>query len=217
MEQAFRWAFIGTGRLAGQVAKEITASGRHRITSVYTRRPERCAEFAAAYGAYAAASAEEAVSRPDVDGVYIVTPHTSHAEYSLLSMRLGRPVLCEKPVTTDARQAAEMIRLSEEKGIYFSEAMWTWFSPVANKVKEWLDAGEYGEIRIVINSTGGSLASACGMLQARGIAGAKGHKMSVLISGQCCSAATMLLKLPFPVRAGDILRAGDGTDGGTVG
>ena len=146
MEQAFRWAFIGTGRLAGEVAKEITASGRHRITSVYTRRPERCAEFAAAYGAYAAASAEEAVSRPDVDGVYIVTPHTSHAEYSLLSMRLGRPVLCEKPVTTDARQAAEMIRLSEEKGIYFSEAMWTWFSPVANKVKEWLDAGEYGEI-----------------------------------------------------------------------
>ncbi len=60
-------------------------------------------------------------------------------------------------------------------------------------------AGEYGEIRIVINSTGGSLASACGMLQALGIAGAKGHKMSVLISGQCCSAATMLLKLPFPV------------------
>lgn len=60
-------------------------------------------------------------------------------------------------------------------------------------------AGEYEDIRIIINSTGGSLASACGMLQALGMAGAKGKKMRILISGRCDSAATMLLKLPFPV------------------
>ena len=146
MEQAFRWAFIGTGRLGGEVAKEITASGRHQVVSVYTRKPERCAEFAAQYGAFAAGSAEEAVSRPEVDGVYVVTPHTSHAEYAITAMRAGKPVLCEKPVTTDARQAADMIRVSKEQGVYFTEAMWTWFSPVANKVKAWLDAGEYGDI-----------------------------------------------------------------------
>ena len=146
MEQAFRWAFIGTGRLAGEVAKEITASGRHQIVSVYTRRPERCAEFAGQYGAFAAGSAEEAVSRPDVDGVYIVTPHTSHEEYSITAMRAGKPVLCEKPITTDAGKAEEMLRVAREQDVYFSEAMWTWFSPIANKVKEWLDAGEYGEI-----------------------------------------------------------------------
>ena len=147
MDQVFRWAFIGTGRLAGEVAKEITASGKHRIVSVYTRRPEKCAEFAAAYGAFAAGTAEEAVSRPDVDGVYIVTPHTSHAEYAITAMRAGKPVLCEKPITTDTRQAEEMIRVSREQDVYFAEAMWTWFAPVANKVTEWLDAGEYGEIR----------------------------------------------------------------------
>ena len=146
MSQAFRWAFIGTGRLAGEVAKEITASGKHQIVSVYTRRPEKCAAFAGAYGAYAAGTAEEAVSRPDVDGVYIVTPHTSHAEYAITAMRAGKPVLCEKPITTDARQAAEMIRVSKEQNVYFAEAMWTWFSPVANQVKARLDAGEYGEI-----------------------------------------------------------------------
>ena len=60
-------------------------------------------------------------------------------------------------------------------------------------------AGEYEDIRIIINSTGGSLASACGMLQALGMAGAKGKKMRILISGRCDSAATMLLKLPWPV------------------
>ena len=147
MEQAFRWVFIGTGRLAGEVAKEITASGRHRIAAVYTRRPEKCREFAAQYGAYASETAEGAISCPEADGVYIVTPHTSHAEYALAALRAGKPVLCEKPITTDAAQAAEMIRTSREKGVYFSEAMWTWFSPVANQVKAWLDAGEYGEIR----------------------------------------------------------------------
>lgn len=147
MSQAFGWAFIGAGTLAGQVAREITASGRHRIVSVYTRRADKCAAFAAEYGALAAASAEEAISCDGVEGVYIVTPHTSHAEYALLAMKMGKPVLCEKPVTTDARQAAEMIRLSEEKGVYFSEAMWTWFSPIANKVKQWLTEGAYGEIR----------------------------------------------------------------------
>lgn len=146
MEQAFRWAFIGTGRLAGEAAKEITASGRHRIVSVYTRRPEKCREFAAAFGAYAAETAEDAVFRPDVDGVYVVTPHTSHAEYAEAALRAGKPVLCEKPLTTDAEQAEKLIRLSRERGVYLAEAMWTWFSPVARQVKAWLDAGGYGEI-----------------------------------------------------------------------
>lgn len=146
MEQAFRWAFIGTGRLAGEAAREITASGRHSIVSVYTRRPEKCREFAAAYGAFPAETAEEAVSRPDADGVYVVTTHPSHAEYAEAALRAGKPVLCEKPLTTDAEQAEKLIRLSEERGVYLAEAMWTWFSPVARQVKAWLDAGEYGEI-----------------------------------------------------------------------
>ena len=146
MEHPFRWAFIGAGTLGKQVAREITASGRHQIVSVYTRNPEKRAAFAREYGAFAAETALQAMDRADVDGVYIVTPHTSHAQYTLQALSLGKPVLCEKPVTTDAEQAEEMIRLSREKGVYFAEAMWTWFSPIANKVKEWLDHGAYGDI-----------------------------------------------------------------------
>lgn len=145
MEQ-FRWAFIGAGALAKQAAREITASGRHAIVSVYTRRYEKCVAFARRYGARPAKTAGEAISSPGADGVYIVTPHNSHYEYSKLALTLGKPVLCEKPLTTDAAQAEELIALAQEKRLYFSEAMWTWFSPVANKVKEWLDRGEYGEI-----------------------------------------------------------------------
>lgn len=149
MREVFRWAFIGAGTLGKQVARDITASGRHQVVSVYTRNFERCKAVADQYGALAARSAEEAIACPGVDGVYIVTPHNSHYEYTLQALSLGKPVLCEKALTTDAAKAAEMFRLSAEKGLYLSEAMWTWFSPVANRVKAWLDAGEYGEIQKV--------------------------------------------------------------------
>lgn len=146
MSDPFNWAFIGAGTLAKSVAKEITGSGRHKIAAVYTRNPQKCADFAAQYGAFAAQSSQEAIACPQVDGVYIVTPNTSHAGYALQALDLGKPVLCEKPVTTDAGKTREIIARSREKGVYFTEAMWTWFSPIANQVKKWLDAGEYGEI-----------------------------------------------------------------------
>lgn len=145
MSDKFGWAFIGAGRLGTTVAKLICASGRHRIVSVYVRNPEKRAAFAQRYGALAAASAEEAMLADGVDGVYIVTPHTSHLEYAIKAIELGKPVLCEKPVTTDVKKARAIIDLARERNVYFAEAMWTWFSPVARTVKEWLDAGEYGE------------------------------------------------------------------------
>ena len=147
MANEFKWAFIGAGTLGAKVAREITASRRHRIVSVYVRNAEKRAAFAGIYGALPAETAEQAIRAEGVDGVYIVTPHTSHFEYAKLALELGKPVLCEKPVSTDAQKVRKLIELSREKGVYFTEAMWTWFSPVANKVREWFDAGEYGELQ----------------------------------------------------------------------
>lgn len=146
MSNPFKWAFIGAGTLGASVAKEITKSGRHKIASVYVRNPEKRAAFAKQYSALAAKTPEEAISTPNVDAVYIVTPHTTHYEYARLALELGKPVLCEKPVSTDAEKVRALIRLSREKGLYFAEAMWSWFSPVARKVKQWYEAGEYGDI-----------------------------------------------------------------------
>ena len=143
---AFNWCFIGAGTLANIVAKAILPSGRHRIATVYTRRPQKCREFAGKCGAAACDSAEAAISTPDVDGVYIATPHTSHYEYARLALSLGKPVLCEKPITVSAPEAAELFALAAEKGVYLAEAMWTWFSPVAQKVRQWYEAGEFGTL-----------------------------------------------------------------------
>lgn len=145
----FRWCFIGCGKLANKVARRIIKSGRHEIVSVYSRSFDKCSKFAKKFKATAYKTAEEAMCAEGVDGVYIVTPHNSHAEYSRLAVRLKKAVLCEKPFAVDAESAKEVIALAQEQGVYIAEAMWTWFAPVANKVKEWLDNGEFGEVKSV--------------------------------------------------------------------
>ena len=147
MNGAFKWCFIGTGRLANQVAAQITASGWHEIVSVHGHSLEKGEAFARQYGGVAYDDAAKAIAADGVQAVYIVTPHDSHGEFVRLAVSLGKSVLCEKPFTTDARIAEELLSLAQEKGVYVAEAMWTWFAPVANQVKRWLDAGAFGEVR----------------------------------------------------------------------
>lgn len=145
--EPFRWCFLGTGILANQVAKEITASGRHRIVSTYSRNQDKNRAFADRFGAMPCATSEEAIVTEGVDGVYVVTPHPSHYPLTRQALLLGKPVLCEKPFTVAEREAAELFQIANENHVYVSEAMWTWFAPVANRMKEWMDSGRFGTIR----------------------------------------------------------------------
>ena len=147
----FRWAYIGSGGIAKSTAMNIS-KGNHKIVSVYSRTYEKAKAFAEKYGATAFEDFESAVNRDDVDGVYIATPHTSHVEYAVKAMEMGKPVLCEKPVGVSVKDVEILIDTAKETDTYFCEAMWTWFSPVALKVKEWVQSGEIGEIKdVVIN------------------------------------------------------------------
>ncbi|MBE6819121.1 MAG: Gfo/Idh/MocA family oxidoreductase [Ruminococcaceae bacterium] len=146
MKSEFNWAYIGCGSIAKKTAAEIVR-GPHRIVSVYSRNYEKAGKFAAAYGARAYTSFEEAVARDEVDGVYIATPHTSHVEYALGAMQCGKPVLCEKPVGVCFKDVEAVRTAAQQNGVYFAEAMWTWFCDPARKVKEWIDAGEIGEVK----------------------------------------------------------------------
>lgn len=146
--QIFNWCFVGTGTLAKYVAEEITASGRHRISSVFSRRFEAAEAFAEAYGA--AAYQDAAAAMKNADAVYVVTPHPSHAQYVRQAIDLGKPVLCEKPFTVKAAETKELFHLAKEKQVYIVEGMWTWFAPAALKVKAWLDSGALGDIEQVI-------------------------------------------------------------------
>ena len=145
-DEVFRWAFIGTGTLANYVGEELANSEKHDITAVYSHTPEKCKAFADKYQATAYASAKEAIEAPDVDGVYIVTPHTSHYEYAKLALECKKPVLLEKPFTVNAKETKEIFDLAKEKDVYIAEAMWTWFADAANYVKFWYDCGLFGKI-----------------------------------------------------------------------
>lgn len=144
--EKFRWCFIGTGTLARKVARQILDSGNHEIVTAYTRRPESCEEFCAQFGGTPCASAEEAISDPRVDGVYVVTPHNSHYKYTRIALNAGKPVLCEKAFTIEAARTDELIALAREKGVYLCEAMWTWFGEPPHKAKEWIDSGKIGQV-----------------------------------------------------------------------
>lgn len=144
----FRWAYVGSGNIAKSTARSIT-KGEHSIAAVYSRNAEKAKSFASKYGAKEFDSIDEMLENGEFDGVYIATPHTSHLEYSLKSMKAGKPVLCEKPVGVSTAQVDEMISASKENGVYFCEAMWTWFSDMALAVKKWITDGRLGEIKSV--------------------------------------------------------------------
>ena len=143
-DQPFRWCFIGTGTLAKQVAKEITASGRHAVSAVYSRRIEKAKQFADTYGGIAFDAPEAAMSH--ADAVYVVTPHPQHYPYVKQAIEQGKPVLCEKPFTVRASETRELFALAREKKVDIAEGMWTWFAPAALKFREWLNSGLTGEI-----------------------------------------------------------------------
>lgn len=146
--QPFNWAYIGNGNIAYTTAKDILRGG-HKIVSVYGRNKEKSKAFADKFGAEACDCFECAVNRPDVDGVYIATPHTAHVNYAVAAMKLGKPVLCEKPVGVSLSDVNKLIEASKETNTYFCEAMWTWFSDVALTVKKWVQSGEIGEVKDV--------------------------------------------------------------------
>ena len=146
-ESAFKWCFIGTGTLARPVAREIIDSGRHLVSAVVSRKIENAARFAAEFGGKAYEDPREAMAQ--ADGVYIVTPHPSHATYVKTAIETGKPVLCEKPFTVRARETRELFHLAREKGVYIVEGMWTWFNPVALQVREWVTSGRIGTVEQV--------------------------------------------------------------------
>lgn len=140
---AFQWVYIGSGHIAEKTAADVTR-GEHRIAAVYGRNKETAAALARKYGAAVYDTAQDAIRHPGADAVYIATPHTSHVEYACLAMRLGKPVLCEKPVGVTEADVQTLIACAKENNVYFAEAMWTWFSDVAQTVKEWVQSGRIG-------------------------------------------------------------------------
>ena len=142
----FNWCFIGTGQIARKVAKELVTNPGHTIVSVFNRTKAKAEKFAKIYHSTVYESALEAINDPRVDGVYIATTNETHFYFAKLCLENHKPVLCEKPITGNTKELKELIKLSEENNTLLKEAMWTWYNPVANKVKQWIKEERIGKI-----------------------------------------------------------------------
>ena len=143
---SFNWCFIGTGKIANKVAKQLVTNPGHQIVAVYNRTKTKAEKFAKKYNSKVYESVLEAINDPRVDGVYIATTNETHFSFAKLCLENHKPVLCEKPITGNAKELKELIRISKENNTFLKEAMWTWFNPVANKVKQWIKEERIGKV-----------------------------------------------------------------------
>lgn len=146
-----RWGILSTGRIAHKFADTAIHFGREiTIGAVASRSLAPAEAFAAQYGIPKAyGSYEEMAEDPDIDIVYIGTPHHLHEAHMRLCLTQGKHVLCEKPFTVNAREARRVCDLAREKGLLVLEAFWTKFIPIYRRVERLLSEGAIGDVCLV--------------------------------------------------------------------
>jgi predicted dehydrogenase len=150
MPEPIRWGILGTGYIARQFAEALQCLPDAELAAVASRARETAEAFGDAYAVPRRHASYEALAAdPGVDVVYIATPHALHKENSILCLRAGKAVLCEKPFTINAREAEELIAVARAEGHFLMEAMWTRFLPAVRQAQDWLAAGAIGEARMV--------------------------------------------------------------------
>jgi len=150
MNLGFRWGILGPGKIAHSFARDLRYVPGATLVGVGSRSIERANAFGDEFGALRRyGSYEELVADQEVDAIYIATPHPMHAENSLLCLRAGKAVLCEKPFTINAREAQQVIDEARSRKLFLMEAMWTRFLPVMVRLRQMIKEGVIGEARMV--------------------------------------------------------------------
>ncbi len=150
-----RWGILAPGGIARSFAAALRSGTRQEIGAVASRDLSRAESFARdfevgrAYGSYA-----ELVADPDVDAVYVASPHSEHREHALLALDAGKPVLVEKAFARSAAEAAEVVETARSRGLFAMEAMWTRFLPHVDVVRQVLESGTLGEVETVFADHG---------------------------------------------------------------
>lgn len=151
-DRPVRWGILATGKIAKGFAQNLALLPDAALAAVASRKVESAEAFARdlgstetrAYGSY-----EQLVADPDVDVVYVATPHALHHEHTMLAFDAGKPVLCEKALTLTAREAEDLVRVARERRLFFMEAMWMRCNPVIRRIKQLAERGDLGRIQQV--------------------------------------------------------------------
>jgi predicted dehydrogenase len=150
MTEHLRWGILGTGWIARQMTADLAIHGSP-VNAVGSRSQSTADAFATEFGIPVAHGSYEAlVADPDVDVIYVATPHPSHVTDATLALEAGKHVLLEKPYTINAAEARAVAGLARDRGLVVLEAMWTRWMPHMIRLRELIAAGTLGDVRTVL-------------------------------------------------------------------
>ena len=150
MPRPVSWGIIGPGKIATSFASDLSLLPDARLKAVASRDTERSRGFAARFGAEKAyGSYGELFADPDVEVVYIASPHNLHMEHTLQALEAGKHVLCEKPLGISGREVDQMVRAAASRDRFLMEALWTRFNPNVQAVYELVCQGDLGPLSYV--------------------------------------------------------------------
>src|SRR5689334_17852071 len=130
MVEKIHWGILGTGNIAHKFAAGLTSVDDAELVAVGSRTQETADRFGDEFGTpHRHASYEALANDPDVDAIYVSTPHPFHKDNTMLCLNAGKAVICEKPFALNEHEAQEMIDLAHSKRVFVMEAMWTRFAP----------------------------------------------------------------------------------------
>ncbi|MET0951857.1 MAG: Gfo/Idh/MocA family oxidoreductase, partial [Aeromicrobium sp.] len=142
-----RWGILATGSIARHFARDLALVADNALAAVGSRRPDAARAFGEEFGAARTyGSYEELVADPDVDVIYVATPHSRHLEDVRLCLAAGKHVLCEKALTMNATDSAALVAEARDRGLFLAEAMWMRTNPNIRRVAEIAAAGSIGRV-----------------------------------------------------------------------
>ncbi|MFE0728955.1 Gfo/Idh/MocA family protein [Streptomyces antibioticus] len=145
-----RWGILATGGIAAAFTADLVDLPDAEVVAVASRTETSARAFAERFGIPRAYGGWEALAEdPDIDVVYVATPHSAHRAAAGLCLKAGRAVLCEKPFTLNVREAEELVALARQEGRFLMEAMWMYCNPVVRRLKALIDDGAIGDVRTV--------------------------------------------------------------------
>lgn len=155
-EKTFNWGIIGPGRIAKKFAESLDAVDNAKLYAVASNDKNRANNFANEFNADKSYfTYTDLVTDPVVDAVYIATPHRFHAEQCHLALDAGKNVVCEKPVTVNAKEAEELFKKAQQNKLFFMEALWTRHLPIyKDMVGNWLSQKIIGDIKLLTSTFG---------------------------------------------------------------
>ena len=148
MSETIKWGILGTGRISRAFAEGLRTASNGNLHGVASRNHTRSKAYAEEWSVPLAFENYQQMAESDViDAVYVATPHTQHAENSILCMKNGKAVLCEKPIAVNYGQTKEMVAQARKSNVLLMEGMWSRFPPLMTELRKIISAGEIGEVR----------------------------------------------------------------------